>query len=94
MKEDEISGTCGTHRTAEKCIQNFGQENLKGRDHMEDIGIDVKIILEWILWKYDGKLWTDSSGSGQGPVAGSCEDGNKLLDSIKGGEFLGQLSKY
>jgi hypothetical protein len=24
-------------------------ENLKGRDHLEDLGIDRRIILEWIL---------------------------------------------
>jgi hypothetical protein len=26
-------------------------ESLKGRDHLEDIGIDEKIILEYILGK-------------------------------------------
>jgi hypothetical protein len=30
----------------------------------------------------------DASGSGQGPVAGSCEHGNESWSSIKGGEFL------
>jgi hypothetical protein len=30
----------------------------------------------------------DSSGSGLGQVAGSCEYGNESLGSIKGGEFL------
>jgi hypothetical protein len=29
----------------------FLLENLKGRDYLEDIGIDGKIILEWILGK-------------------------------------------
>jgi hypothetical protein len=33
-------------------------ENLKGRDHSEYLGIDGKIILEWILGKYGGKVWT------------------------------------
>jgi hypothetical protein len=28
------------------------------RDHSEDIGIDGKIILEWILGKEGGKVWT------------------------------------
>jgi hypothetical protein len=27
-------------------------------------------------------------GSGQGPVVGSCECGNEILDSIKSKEFL------
>jgi hypothetical protein len=27
----------------------FYSENLKGRDHSEDLGIDGMIVLEWIL---------------------------------------------
>jgi len=26
-------------------------ENLKGRDHAEDLGVEGRTILEWILWK-------------------------------------------
>jgi hypothetical protein len=33
-------------------------ENLKGRDHLEDIGVDGKIIWEWILGKEGGRVWT------------------------------------
>jgi hypothetical protein len=32
--------------------------NLKGTDHLEDIRVDVKIILEWILRKQNVKVWT------------------------------------
>jgi hypothetical protein len=31
---------------------------LKVRDHSEDLGIDGNIILEWILGKEGGKVWT------------------------------------
>jgi hypothetical protein len=54
---------------------------LKGRYHSQDLGVDEKTILDWILGKYDGKLWT---GSGQGPVVGSCEHGNETSASRKG----------
>jgi hypothetical protein len=29
----------------------FWSDNMKGKDHMEDIGVDRKIILEWIFGK-------------------------------------------
>jgi hypothetical protein len=41
-----------------------------------------------------GRCGLDVSGSGMGPVAGSCEHGNETLTSIKGGEFLDLLSDY
>ena len=28
---------------------------MKGRDHLESLGIDMNIILKWILNGYDGK---------------------------------------
>jgi hypothetical protein len=37
----------------------FWSEILKGRNHSEDLGADVKIILEWILEKYGGKVWPE-----------------------------------
>jgi hypothetical protein len=39
------------HEKYEKCV-NILSENLKGRDHLKDVGIDGKIILEWILGKH------------------------------------------
>jgi len=31
---------------------------LKGKHHSENLGVYEKIILEWILWKWGGKVWT------------------------------------
>jgi hypothetical protein len=33
-------------------------KNLKGRDHSEELGVDGRIILEWLLGKWNVKLWT------------------------------------
>jgi len=34
----------------------FWSENIKGRDHSEDLGISRRIMLEFILEKQGGKL--------------------------------------
>jgi hypothetical protein len=39
-----------------------------------------------VSWTSMGSL--DSTSSGQGPMAGSCEHGNESSDSIKHGEFF------
>jgi hypothetical protein len=39
-----------------------------------------------------GRCGLKSSGSGWGPVAGSCEHDNEPSGSIKGGDFLYKLS--
>jgi hypothetical protein len=36
----------------------FWLRKLKGRGHLEDLGVDGKIILEWILGQYGGRVWT------------------------------------
>jgi len=48
---DGIGGTLSTHKRDDKCIQYFGLENPKRRGHLEDLGLDGKIILEWMLGK-------------------------------------------
>ena len=62
--------------------------NLGGGNHLEDPGLDGRIILKWILEKWDMGHGLGQSGSGQGHVAGSCECGNELSSFIKRGEFL------
>jgi hypothetical protein len=43
MKKDEMGGSCSTHGRDEKCHES---ENMKVRDHSEDLDVDGKVILE------------------------------------------------
>jgi hypothetical protein len=36
----------------------FWFQNLKKRYHSEDVGVDGRIILKWILNKLHGEMWT------------------------------------
>jgi hypothetical protein len=39
-------------------------EFLKGRDHSEDLGVDGRIVLEWILGNRMGSCGLDESSLG------------------------------
>jgi hypothetical protein len=70
----------------------FCLESLKGRDHLEDIGVDGRIILKRIIWKYFGSVWTGFVCITIGPMAGSFKYSNEHSCSIKGGGFIDYLS--
>ena len=48
----------------------------KGTNHLEDLGVDGRIILKWIFKKWVGRR-LDWSDSGQGQVEGCCEYGDE-----------------
>jgi hypothetical protein len=50
---------------------------LKERDYLEDQGVGGKMGSEWISGDWLGGCGLDSTGSGQGPVAGCCECGDE-----------------
>jgi hypothetical protein len=60
-------------------ITIFWLEKLKGRDHSEDLGVDGRIILEWILGKYNGRVWTRVFWLRTGTSGGFSEHGNETL---------------
>ena len=56
----------GTNGAQEKCIQGFGGRNLRARDNFEGVGVDGRIILKWLLKKYDvGVEYIDVAEDGE-----------------------------
>jgi hypothetical protein len=46
--KNEMDSACSMHGRDKKYIQNFGHVSWI-KDHLEDLEIDLKVILRWIL---------------------------------------------
>jgi hypothetical protein len=78
------------HLVSETCVC-FGPswwQHFMERVHLEELGLDLKIILKWIYKKLDGKAWAGLIWIGNGQVAGDCECRNEPSGSIKCGKIL------
>jgi hypothetical protein len=52
-----MGGTCGTYGRRERYIQDFGGgRHLREWDHLENLGLDGRITLKWILKKWAGGM--------------------------------------
>jgi hypothetical protein len=71
----------------EQCVQTFSLENRKGTDHLEDLGVDGR-ILNRILKKQCGKVRVGFIWLRIGTDGGSCEHGNEASSTTKGKEFI------
>ena len=70
-----MGGACSTHGGEEMCIQGLVRKP-EGKRHLEDPGLDGRIILKCIFRKFDGGMgWID---------LGQKKDGwRNLMNAVK-----------
>jgi hypothetical protein len=82
IEENEMGRACGTYGGGE-INTDFWWRNLKERDHLEDLGVDLSMVINYILKKWNGR-W---GGGGVELInlfqdrKGSCEDGSERSQS-------------
>jgi hypothetical protein len=52
-------GPCDTYGGKERCMQGFGEGNLREKEHLEGLGIDGRTIQESILKSRLGECGLD-----------------------------------
>ena len=52
--ENEMGGACSTYGGREEVHNEFWWGNLREINHLEDPGVDWRIILRWMFRKWDG----------------------------------------
>jgi hypothetical protein len=60
----------------------------EGNRALGRIGVDGKLILNWVSKKWDGEAWTRLIWLRIGQMAGACECNNEPFGSIQCREFL------
>jgi hypothetical protein len=53
IEKNEIGGTCSMYGENIEVYTGFWWGNLRERDHLEDPGVDGRVILRWIFRKWD-----------------------------------------
>jgi hypothetical protein len=66
----------------------FWWGNLREGGHLENPGVDGRIILKWMFEMWSGGRGLNRSDSGEGQVRGCCECGNETSCFIKCGAFF------
>ena len=46
------------YRGQERCIRGFWWGDPRERDHSKDLDVDGRIMLKWLLKKWDEESWT------------------------------------
>jgi hypothetical protein len=64
-------------------------EDLTERNHLEYLGVDERIILNWILQKWSGEAWNGLTWLAIGTGGGACKCGNGNFGFLQHRDILG-----
>jgi hypothetical protein len=57
IKVNEMGGAHGTYTRQESCVRGF-VGRLRGRDHLEVLGVCASVVVKQVFKKWDGEAWT------------------------------------
>jgi len=75
--------TCGNVQKTRVVHTGIWWGDLKERRNLEDLVVDGRIILKWIINESIGRAWTGLIWLIIGKKTDCCEDGNKTWGFIK-----------
>jgi len=61
IEKNELGRACRTYGGGERCLQGSGGETLWERDHLGEPDVEGRIVLRWILRKWDVEVSTGTS---------------------------------
>ena len=61
IENNKMDGECSAYGGRGETYTGFWWGSLRERYHLEDQGVDGRIILKWIFRKRDVGIWTRSS---------------------------------
>jgi len=53
-----MDGACDTYGGTREAHTGFWWGDPRERDHLEDLGVDGRIILKWMCKEWGGETWT------------------------------------
>jgi hypothetical protein len=87
-----MRGTGSTHGRHQQWLQSFLSVNLNGGHHLENLSVDSRMILKWMLNNWGLRMLTGIFWHKIG--TGFCEHGCELTSSIKCWEVLNSLHYF
>jgi hypothetical protein len=85
-KKYKVDRSCGTYGRLKRYIRGFGWETC-GKETALKTGVGGRIILKWIVQKWDEELWTGLIWLRIGKGESVCKCGFEPSVSIKRGLF-------